>query len=138
MLFLHGGDAKKGQLMYHAIERQPLDMHILDMLVEKGAPVDSILYASSEQTDLEYQMSALGLGAPWHAAVAAGNLEAVRYLMDKGASCEKTTLQGRTALQIGFDSNACAEIMSLLQHHSTALVDSGAYWTVCAMCRVLA
>lgn len=117
MLFRYGGDAKKGQLMYHAIERQPLDIHILDTLVEKGAPIDSILYSSNKQTELEYQMSALGPGTPLHAAIAAGNLEAVRYLIHKGASCEKTTTQGRTALQIALDTNACAEIVNLLQQY---------------------
>nr|POF26250.1 isoform 3 of ankyrin repeat and socs box protein 11 [Quercus suber] len=116
MLFHHGGDARKGQLMYHAIERQPLDRSILDMLVEKEAPIDHILYSSSEQTQLEYQISALGLGTPLHAATAAGNLEAVRYLIDKGASAKKTTLHGRTALQIALDTNACKDIVDLLRN----------------------
>nr|POF12665.1 putative potassium channel akt5 [Quercus suber] len=114
LMLHHGADVKQGELIHHAIQREPLDTELLDMLVTRGAPFDNILYASKNQTQYERNMSAVGLGTQLHHAIIEGNVEAVRYLLKKGSSIDKTTRFGKAAQQIAMQSNASQCILNLI------------------------
>nr|POE61855.1 isoform 2 of ankyrin-2 [Quercus suber] len=111
----YGADVEQGEAIHHAIHRSPLDTQLLDMLIEKGAPFDSVLYSSGSQTQYQRNLSSVGLGTQLHHAIIEGKTEAARCLIKKGSSLDKTTIYGRTALQIAIDTNASPSIFSMLR-----------------------
>lgn len=115
LIFASGGDAHHGKPMHHAIKRQPLDTHVLDLLLEKGSPRDKIQFESNEQTETEYQMSAMALGTPLQMAIADNNPVAFQYLIDRGASRLRRDLKNRTTYQVALETDACSKIVALVR-----------------------
>lgn len=98
-LFAHGGLIHKGQLLHYAAGRKlPDRLKVVAYLFDKGAPINDVMYQHDvPSTNLQ---GPFGLGTPLHAAARAGNLDVIRFLLEKGAdlnmvdSCGETVLQG--------------------------------------------
>ncbi|PYI31596.1 ankyrin repeat protein [Aspergillus indologenus CBS 114.80] len=97
LMLSRGGDARKGQLLHHAVERQADNIAILSLLIENGADIDSTLY------EYHYPSRALfcflALGTALHKAAELGKVDVVRYLVGEGANVGIKDATGRTALE---------------------------------------
>ncbi|KAJ5946134.1 hypothetical protein N7454_002973 [Penicillium verhagenii] len=101
LMFTRGGDVQKGQLLFHAIERQSEAIEVLKILLEKGAPINATMYQNHYPSwRLFYFM---GLGTVLHKAAELGKVDAVRYLISEGAELSIKDANGRTAME-------CAQI----------------------------
>jgi ankyrin repeat protein len=85
LLFERGADPRCGQLLHHAVLREKDDtVRLVELLVQKGAPIDEIQYENDPQSNLEHQL--LGHGTALHSAAEHGKLEVVQALLDLGAN----------------------------------------------------
>jgi ankyrin repeat protein len=82
-LLLDRGNVEKGQLVYHAVERDQDSISILQLLVSRGASLDKIQY--SEHFDSSNHEHFEGLGTPLHRAVELQKVDVVQYLLQMGA-----------------------------------------------------
>ncbi|CAG8885948.1 unnamed protein product [Penicillium egyptiacum] len=90
-----GGDVKKGQLLHHAIDRQPDVIEVLQLLIEGGATINATMYQDDYSSwRLFYFMP---LGTALHKAAELGKVGVVRYLITKGADMRITDANGCTA-----------------------------------------
>lgn len=96
LMLRHGGDARKGQLLHHAIARISDNIAVLSLLIEKGADINSPMYNDYPSSALFYFM---GLGTALHKAAELGKVDIVRYLISKGADLDIKDANGRTALE---------------------------------------
>ena len=81
VVFDHGGSTAHGQSVYHACDRtDPECVPILQFLVDRGAPVNNTLW--EDRPDLA-SWANVGATTPLHNAAAAGNLDSVRFLLEK-------------------------------------------------------
>lgn len=95
------GDVHRGELLQHALDRSADVVEILGMLLDRGAPLDSTMYANHEASRRLYPFMALG--TPLHKAATLGKADAVRYLLEQGADVTIRDANGRTAVE-------CAEL----------------------------
>ncbi|KAL9029456.1 MAG: hypothetical protein Q9196_002299 [Gyalolechia fulgens] len=98
ILFDHGGSIEHGQLLHFAvIRRLPDRIDVIDYLLNKGTPINSLMYENS--ADSYEQETYSGLGTPLHSAVTTGCLDTVNILLSRGAdpliknSCGKLALE---------------------------------------------
>jgi hypothetical protein len=83
-LFEHGGSIKHGQLLHMAaIRKLPDRVELLELLLDKGAPIDAIQY--EDCPDVYRKEYWKGLGTALHQAAGAGHLDAVTFLLARGA-----------------------------------------------------
>lgn len=114
-MFDHGGDINKGQLIHHAVQREIDATEILELLFQKGATVNSVLYANHEQSwNAQFF---LGLGTVLHEAVSRKSPSLVTYLIDKGVDISIANSRGQTALDLAVANND-PEIAYLLRRSS--------------------
>lgn len=101
LLFDHGGDINRGQLLHHAARREGPEsdvIELMELLLSKGAPINGIQYANHP---VSYsQLFPFSLGTPLHYAVAEGRLKVVAYLLEKGADPSIKDTKGRTAAEV--------------------------------------
>ena len=97
LMLSRGGDAQRGQLLHHAIERPSDTIEVLRLLVEQGAPINSTVYEDYPSWALFHFM---GLGTALHKAAELGNVDAVRYLIGEGADRSIKDTNGRTAIEL--------------------------------------
>lgn len=84
ILFAKGRSVEHGQLLHYAIWRDRNDcLAMVKYLLEKGAPVNAVMYTNEPESYL--QREAFGLGSPLHDAAASGDLNVLRLLLDHGA-----------------------------------------------------
>lgn len=105
LMFSHGGDVKKGQLLYEAVERQSDTIDVLKFLIEKGASLDSTVSEDLPSWTLFHFM---GLGTALHKAAELGKVDVVRYLISEGANQSAMDANGRTAVD-------CAKMLNQWQ-----------------------
>lgn len=98
ILFDHGGSIEHGQLLHFAVIRGlPDRIDVLDYLLDKGAPINSLMYENSADSYEQERFS--GLGTPLHSAVTTGCLDMVNMLLSRGAdpiiknSCGKLAVE---------------------------------------------
>lgn len=96
LIFSHGGDARKGQLLHHAVERQSDTIEVLRLLLEKGVSLDSTAYEDQNSWALFHFM---GLGTALHKAAELGKVDVVKFLLSKGANKGVKDANGRTPIE---------------------------------------
>ncbi len=93
----HSGDVKRGEVLQHALNRQTDVVTILSMLLDRGAPLDAVMYedhGGSFQLNFFFERH-----TPLCKAAAIGNVEAVRLLLERGADPSIQNSKGRTPLE---------------------------------------
>lgn len=99
LLFQHGGDVSKGQLLHHAVKREaPTSdvLEILQLLLERGAPINEIKYQNHPPSRRERWF--FGLGTPLSQAADLGRADIVSFLLENGADPTIKDSKGKTAL----------------------------------------
>jgi hypothetical protein len=98
MLFANGGSIKHGQLLHYAIWRKQNDrLAVVDYILEKGAPVNAVMY--HDKLDSYLQREAFGLGTPLHDAAATGDMDVLRSLVAHGADVSLRDTRGHLAYE---------------------------------------
>lgn len=98
ILFDHGGSIEHGQLLHFAAIRGLSDrLDVLNYLVNKGAPVNSLMFENSADSYEQEELS--GLGTPLHSAAAAGCLDIVDMLLSRGADPSIKNSRGKLAVE---------------------------------------
>ena len=112
LLFDRGGDAERGQLIHHAIERDENVIEVLNLLLQKGASLNARMYENHQPSwNLQYYK---GLGTALHRATGLGKTDIACYLIQNGADPSLQDSKGRTALDCARHYNH-PEIVELLQ-----------------------
>jgi ankyrin repeat protein len=112
LMFDCGGDIHRGQLLHRAIRRENDIIEVLTMLLEKGAPLNAIMYQEHKfsRVILDY----LGPGTALHRAAELGRVDVVRYLLNRGADTTILDTKGRTPLERAESQNQ-TEIVEILK-----------------------
>ena len=95
-LLERGADVFQGQVLHYAARRRLDDrLRVLDFLLEKGVPINNIMFQDSD----EYYSNMFGcIGTPLHYAADAGLLDSVKLLVERGASARIRDPAGQIAL----------------------------------------
>lgn len=97
-MFDHGGSIEHGQLLHFtAIRGLPDCIDVLSYLLDKGAPINSVMYENSVDSYEQEKFS--GLGTPLHSAAATGRLEMVDMLLSSGADPLTKNSRGKLAIE---------------------------------------
>lgn len=112
LLLDRGGDARRGELLQHAIDRKEDAVEVLLLLLERGAPLNLLMYQNHPWSWRLFLVT--GLGTPLHKATRLKKVGTVRYLLDQGADTSIKDSNGSTALDYAKQSNQL-QIMKLLK-----------------------
>ncbi|KIW81224.1 hypothetical protein Z517_04249 [Fonsecaea pedrosoi CBS 271.37] len=82
-LFELGASVKYGQPLHFAVYANRPD-EIITLLLEKGAPINGIMFEDHQLS--YYHWKEFGLGTPLHIAAEAGNARLVKLLQERGAN----------------------------------------------------
>ncbi|PWY69624.1 ankyrin [Aspergillus sclerotioniger CBS 115572] len=104
-------DIHAGQVLHHAARRASDTIQVLEMLIEKGAPLNTPMYQDSNTVSMQCFMS---LGTPLHTAAELGNLDVVRLLLSKGADPTVKDYQGKTVIELARRMNRL-EVVEVLE-----------------------
>ncbi|KAL2794860.1 ankyrin repeat-containing domain protein [Aspergillus keveii] len=100
LLFERGADALKGEPLHHAINRKTEVVEVLSLLHEKGAPLNGKQYEDHPNSVPT---------AAW-----LNNIDAARFLLEKGADVSIIDATDRTPLDWAFE-NGHEEIFEMLE-----------------------
>lgn len=94
-----GGDVQKGEVLQYAVDRPTDVIEVLGMLLEKGAPLNKLMYENHEPSYGMYYFT--DLGTPLHRAANSGKADVVEYLLKWGAdpNIRDQMGKGQTALE---------------------------------------
>ncbi|KAL1865605.1 hypothetical protein Plec18167_009326 [Paecilomyces lecythidis] len=92
-----GGDARKGQLLHHAVERDSDSVAVLKLLIANGAAINSTMYEDHYPSRALFFF--MPLGTALHKAAELGKMDVVHYLVDEGTNLDIKDANGRTALE---------------------------------------
>ncbi len=107
----HSGDVQKGEVLQHALDRKTDVIPVLGMLLDRGAPLDAVMY---EEHPGSFQLNFIfERHTPLCKAAAIGNAEAVRFLLESGADPSVQNSKGRTALECA-EQKGHQEIVEIL------------------------
>jgi ankyrin repeat protein len=90
----HSGDVQKGEVLQYALDRKTDVVAILGMLLDRGAPLDAVMY--EDHAPSIWLNIFLERHTPLCKAAAIGNAEAVRFLLERGADPSVQNSGGRT------------------------------------------
>jgi ankyrin repeat protein len=114
LLLRRGGDVSIGQLMHNAIYREFDTLKVVEVLIDRGASVNSLMYQNHEYSR---NMFPFMRETPLHTAVALKRADVIRYLIKKGASVKIKDCRGQTVLQSA-DEETRRAIMQEIQNSS--------------------
>ncbi|PKY07956.1 putative hspc200 [Aspergillus campestris IBT 28561] len=97
LMFRHGGDVRKGQLLHHAVERCSDNIPVLKLLIANGADINSTMYEGHYSSRALFCF--MPRGTALHKAAGFGKVDVVRYLVDEGVDLSIRDANGRTALE---------------------------------------
>ncbi|KAJ5201714.1 uncharacterized protein N7498_006377 [Penicillium cinerascens] len=83
LMLSYGGNVRKGQLLYYAIERRSDTIEVLKLLIKKGAPINITIYEDYPSWALFHF---IGLSTPLYRVSELGKADLVSYLVSKGAN----------------------------------------------------
>lgn len=89
LLFDHGGDVTKGELLHHAMDRDNDNatmLQVITLLLDKGAPINRNMY---EDDELGMQMCTQRSMTPLHYAAVKNLVDIARLLVHRGANVHK-------------------------------------------------
>ena len=112
LLLDRGADLQRGKLVHHALDRKEDVIEMIDLLVERGAPLNSIMYEPGTYAWKFYFW--MGAGTPLQKAVELGRTDLVNYLLRKGADVSIANPKGETPLDIA-KRLSNLEIVALLE-----------------------
>ncbi|GLA67358.1 ankyrin-2 [Aspergillus tubingensis] len=104
-----------GQLLHHAVQRDADTIEVLEMLLQKGAPLNTPVHEDLPTFSVLCFMS---LGTPLHRASELGRVDVVRYLLSKGADQDVRDSSGLTAMELAARLNQQAVVEVLQRHES--------------------
>ena len=97
-MFDHGGSIEHGQLLHFAaIRGLPDRLDVLIYVLDKGAPINSLMYENSADSYEQERFS--GLGTPLHSAASTGCLAMVDMLLSRGADPSIKNSCGKLAVE---------------------------------------
>lgn len=89
-----GVDVHKGQLLPHALERKTDVVQVMTMLLDKGAPLNEIMYETHPPSSAMYFF--MDHGTPLSKAVKLGLTDVVRFLLERGADASIKDTHGKS------------------------------------------
>jgi ankyrin repeat protein len=107
----YGGDVQKGEVLQYALDRQSDILTVLGMLLDRGAPLDAVMYEEHPGSMQLYFFRERH--TPLCKAAMIGNTEAVRFLLERGADPSVQNFKGRTALECA-ERNGHKKIVEIL------------------------
>lgn len=114
LLLRRGGDVNIGQLVHNAIYREVDTLKVVEVLIDRGASVNSLMYQTHQYSR---NMFPFMRETPLHTAVALKRADVIRYLIHKGASVEIKDCRGQTVLQSA-DEETRSVIMQEIRNSS--------------------
>ncbi|KAL3440240.1 putative hspc200 [Aspergillus insuetus] len=112
LLFERGADPLKGEPLHHTVNRKTEVAEVLSLLLEKGAPLNGKQYEDHPNSFRLYFF--MGLGTALHQAAWLNNIEAARFLLEKGADVSIIDATDRTPLDWAFEEGH-QEIFEMLE-----------------------
>ncbi|KAF9241454.1 hypothetical protein DTO013E5_8753 [Penicillium roqueforti] len=112
LMLSRGGDVQQGQLLQYAIYRRTNLNEVLALLIDKGAPLNVPMYQDYPTFRRFYPVS---LGTPLHIATELGKLDAIRFLLGRGADTNIEDGNGCTVIEWARNLNQ-TEIARLLEN----------------------
>jgi hypothetical protein len=98
LLFDRGGNIKRGQLLYNAVQRASPDAReLVSFLLDRGISINDIQYQNYARSWRD--RFPFGLGTPLHYAAQEGKVQLVKLLLYRGADPTVKDTKGRTVLQ---------------------------------------
>lgn len=108
-----GGDVHKGELLQSALDRKTDIIRVLKMLLERGAPVNKLMYDGHEQSQGMFFF--MEFETPLHTAAGRGNADIVMCLLENGADRTIRTSKGRTAIECA-EEKGFTEVVDILEN----------------------
>ncbi|KAJ5236044.1 hypothetical protein N7489_006135 [Penicillium chrysogenum] len=115
LLLRRGGDVRIGQLMHNAIYRESDTLKVVEILIDRGASLNSLMYQDHQYS---WNMFPFMRETPLHTAVALRRHDVIRYLIHKGANLKIENCRGQTVMQSA-DEDTKRVIMQEIQESST-------------------
>lgn len=114
LLMQYGASLTRGYPMSSAIRRKKDDCSkVVRFLLEKGAPVNDILFAHDKHSFYHWLDFDFGLGTPLHDAAEDGDLGLVNLLLEYGADATVKNTCGKLPIQLARENQHEAVVKRL-------------------------
>ncbi|KAJ5374658.1 hypothetical protein N7517_006664 [Penicillium concentricum] len=120
LLLRRGGDVRIGQLVHNAIYREPDTLKVVEILLDRGASLNSLMYQDHQYSRNMFPFMG---ETPLHTAVALKRYNVIRFLIHKGASVKIEDYRGQTVMQSA-DEDTRRMIMQEIRNSSTSHASS--------------
>lgn len=111
MLDDYDGDAQKWQLLHYAVRRKIDIVEVLELLIDRGAPINQTMYENHDWSRRFHFW--MPLGTALHEAAELGKIKAAHYLLSRGIDASIKNTEGETALDCAgrFNHERVAELL---------------------------
>jgi ankyrin repeat protein len=121
MLDDYDGDVQRGQLLHYAVRRKTDVVDVLELLLDRGAPINQTMYEKHDWSRRFHFW--MPLGTALHEAGRVDNVKAARYLLSRGIDASIKDTKGDTALEWARRCNS-AKVVRLLEEVEDTAKDS--------------